>query len=377
MLSDGELHLVADSIPHIVWVAAPGGAIGYVNRRATEYTGLPGESHYDWDWLLLVHPDDVGQARDGWEAATRAEVPYERNYRLRRADGEFRWHCFRSLPVRDGDGRIVRWGGGTSHGGRRAFPADPAGTRQPARRAPRGARSRARRRHPGASRDVGLTAKLLQLSNSAFFGARARVASVESVVNALGLPTIQAVVDAGQLLWSSVAWDPAVERDLSTSWRHGVATAVLVASMASPANRPYAQAAALLQDVGRFACFAGGGIGGCGDVDLMAGRCDGVPYRDVGVELLHLWGLPSPIITAVAQRDLEHRPASSGLGVAAAVRAAHLLIQQTESREPSDGTHDDELALLLAHPQLMAHSTDWRKAAEEASAKAGRWSGDE
>ncbi|MEV1286329.1 HDOD domain-containing protein [Micromonospora sp. NPDC049679] len=224
------------------------------------------------------------------------------------------------------------------------------------------------------SRDVGLTTKLLQLSNSAFFGARPRVASVESVVNALGLPTIQAVVDTSQMLWSSVPWEPAVERDLTASWRHAVATAVLVASMASPANRPYAQAAALLQDVGRFVCVAGAGSGPCPGANVMSPHCQGVPYRDVGVELLHLWGLPSPIVTAVAQRDLEHRPASSGLGVAAAVRAAHLLMQQTESGDPSDGTHDDELALLLAHPQLTANSTDWRRAAEEASAKAGRWS---
>ena len=88
------------------------------------------------------------------------------------------------------------------------------------------------------------------------------------------------------------------------------------------------------------------------------------------MELLRLWGLPAPIISAVAERDDEHRASTTGLGIAAAVRAAHLLIQQTELRDPADGTHEDELAQLLAHPQLAARPTDWRRAADEAAARA-------
>jgi hypothetical protein len=93
----------------------------------------------------------------------------------------------------------------------------------------------------------------------------------------------------------------------------------------------------------------------------------------VGVEMLHLWGLPAPVINAVAERDQPHQPTPSGLGISGAVRAAHLLIQLTESRDPSDGTHDDELAAMLTHPQLSIHSTDWRTAAEAASLRAERW----
>jgi HD-like signal output (HDOD) protein len=224
-----------------------------------------------------------------------------------------------------------------------------------------------------ASNDIGLTAKLLQLSNSEFFGARARVASVESVVNNLGLQTIQALVGAGQVLWSSVEWGPDVERALGVTWRHGVATAYLVGSMASPAHRPYAQAAALLQDVGRFAALASaGGDSGAAVDPTEPGSCP-VPDRDVGVELLHLWGLPRPIITAVAERDARHQPSPAGLGVTGAVRAAHLLLQSTASREPTAGTDEDELALLLAHPQLVAQAADWRQLAEDASTRSGGW----
>ncbi|NJC74267.1 HDOD domain-containing protein [Planosporangium thailandense] len=223
-----------------------------------------------------------------------------------------------------------------------------------------------------ASRDIGITAKLLQLSNSAFFGARARVTSVDSAISALGLPTIHALVNAGQLLWSAEQWGPAVERDLDVIWRHAVATAHLVGAMASPANRPYAQAAAMLQDVGRLVRLTATGMIPNQAVDLSATDCQGVSCREVGVELLHLWGLPYPIVAAVAERDLEHRPPSSGLGVTAAVRAAHLLIQQTEARQPGVDAHDDELAELLNHLQLTAQPTDWRRLADEAAAQAGQ-----
>ncbi|OJF14241.1 response regulator [Couchioplanes caeruleus] len=224
-----------------------------------------------------------------------------------------------------------------------------------------------------AMHDVGLSAKLLQLSNSRFFGAQPRNSSVESIVNAMGVPMVQAVAGAGHALRPSSTWSPAVEAHLRTAWRHAVATACLVDVVASPANRPHAQAAALLQDVGRLVCLAGVPDGDDCAVDLQAQTRDGVPFRDVGVELLHLWGLPVPIITAVAQRDTPQSPDASGLGVTAAVRTAHLLIQRTESACPDGGTHEAELAQLLAHPQLRAKDVDWARAAEEASEQAASW----
>ena len=224
-----------------------------------------------------------------------------------------------------------------------------------------------------AMHDVGLTAKLLQLSNSRFFGSRPRNSSVESIVNAMGVPMVQAVAGAGHVLRPTSAWDPVIEQHLRTAWRHAVATACLVDFVASPANRPHAQAAALLQDVGRLVCLAAVGDEEGSAVDLRAETRDGVPFRDVGVELLHLWGLPPPIVTAVAQRDAEQSPELSGLGVAAAVRTAHLLIQDTESACPAAGRHEEELARLLTHPQLKAQAVDWRRAADEASRQAGLW----
>jgi DNA-binding NarL/FixJ family response regulator len=214
--------------------------------------------------------------------------------------------------------------------------------------------------------DIGLTAKLLQLSTSSFFSASPRNSSVESIVNAMGLPMVQAVAQAGHALQPAGAWDPEIEQHLRQTWRHAMATATLAGAVASPANRPHAQAAALLQDVGQLVCLAAIGTDQRAGVDLSRQTRDGVPFRDVGVELLHLWGLPVPVITAVGQRDRPQAPALSGLGVAAAVRTAHLLITQTGATLPETGTHAEELAALLSHPQLKAQDRDWHAIAEDA-----------
>jgi len=186
---------------------------------------------------------------------------------------------------------------------------------------------------------------------------------------------VQAVVGAAYALQPDTAWTAPIEEHLEAAWRHAVAAARLIERVASPANRPHAQAAALLQDVGRLVCLAAVAGGRDASVDLAAQTRDGVPFRDVGVELLHLWGLHPPIITAVAQRDTPQSPDASGLGVAASVRTAHLLLQQTESACPGAGAHDEELGHLLSHPQLRAQAVDWREAADEASRHAGHWAG--
>ncbi len=108
---DSDFQFVAESIPHIAWMAGPNGSTEYINRQGCEYAGLAAETYCGWDVPSLVHPDDAKRARRGWEDAVRAETPFDLQYRIRRADGEFRWHAFRASPVRGGDGQIVKWVG--------------------------------------------------------------------------------------------------------------------------------------------------------------------------------------------------------------------------------------------------------------------------
>ena len=84
-----DLRFIVESIPHIVWMSAPDGSIEYFNRWGIEYTGFSPEADAGWAWAWLVHPDDADPARRAWEQATRTEAPYEAEYRIRRADGQF------------------------------------------------------------------------------------------------------------------------------------------------------------------------------------------------------------------------------------------------------------------------------------------------
>jgi PAS domain-containing protein len=51
-----EFEAIAESIPHIVWLAAADGSTDYFNERGTAYTGFDREANYGWGWVELVHP---------------------------------------------------------------------------------------------------------------------------------------------------------------------------------------------------------------------------------------------------------------------------------------------------------------------------------
>lgn len=101
--------LIADAIPHIAWTSSPDGAVTYVNRAGTDYTGEPAEAVFGWQWLDVIHPEDADRARWAWELATQNGANFTEEYRIRRFDGAFRWHTFRARPLRDSSGAVWRW----------------------------------------------------------------------------------------------------------------------------------------------------------------------------------------------------------------------------------------------------------------------------
>jgi PAS domain S-box-containing protein len=103
--------LLADDLAHIVWIASADGTTHYLNRYGREFLGLAASEAGDQAWLRLVHPDDAALVRHGWGEAVRTGTPYELEYRLRRADGEYRWIVERGLPHRGAGGQILKWVG--------------------------------------------------------------------------------------------------------------------------------------------------------------------------------------------------------------------------------------------------------------------------
>ena len=109
--SDQDWQLIAETIPHLVWVARSDGYVEYVNRQGTEYTGLTPEDNRGWGWIKVLHPDDADLARQRWTDAVETGAEYSLEYRLRRFDGEYRWNSVRARPMRNVAGEVVKWVG--------------------------------------------------------------------------------------------------------------------------------------------------------------------------------------------------------------------------------------------------------------------------
>ena len=109
--SEERFRQIANTMPQMVWVTHPDGRHEYFNRRWYEFTGVPDGSTGGEGWAGLFHPVDDARVRARWRQNLESGEPYEIEYRLRRHDGRYCWFLCRALPVRDHDGRIVRWFG--------------------------------------------------------------------------------------------------------------------------------------------------------------------------------------------------------------------------------------------------------------------------
>lgn len=106
-----ELREVIDTIPTIAWSALPDGSNNYVNKRFVEYSGLSAEQAAGSGWQAAIHPDDLQQHLSKWMASVATGKLHESEVRFRRADGQYRWHLDRGVPLRDEAGDIVKWYG--------------------------------------------------------------------------------------------------------------------------------------------------------------------------------------------------------------------------------------------------------------------------
>jgi PAS domain S-box-containing protein len=110
--SELRFRQLADAMPQIVWQASATGVVDYFNQRWTDYTGVPAGEIGDATWAPAIHRHDLGRIQELWNHSVATGTPYEAEYRFRRAsDGEYRWHLARALPIKDSEGKIIRWFG--------------------------------------------------------------------------------------------------------------------------------------------------------------------------------------------------------------------------------------------------------------------------
>lgn len=102
---------LADAIPQIVWIADADGSLTDLNAKAAEYTGVGAANLTGWSWDKVIHPDDLLETVTLWNECLKEGRPRDIAFRIRRADGAYRWHIARQVPVSDDSGRITTWYG--------------------------------------------------------------------------------------------------------------------------------------------------------------------------------------------------------------------------------------------------------------------------
>jgi formate hydrogenlyase transcriptional activator len=105
-----ELRQITDAIPQTIVVLSPDGTVLYANRSVLEYSG------YTMEEVLVpsfrarfFHPEDLARLQDERREGLARGAPFECEQRARRKDGQYRWFLIRYHPLRDEQGRILRW----------------------------------------------------------------------------------------------------------------------------------------------------------------------------------------------------------------------------------------------------------------------------
>jgi PAS domain S-box-containing protein len=109
--SEEVLRALANTIPQLAWMAQADGAIVWFNERWFDYTGTTPDQVVGWGWQSTCEPSVLPAVMERWQASVRSGDPFEMEYPIRGADGNYRWFLTRVNPVRDRHGLVLRWFG--------------------------------------------------------------------------------------------------------------------------------------------------------------------------------------------------------------------------------------------------------------------------
>jgi len=102
---------MANAVPAITWTANADGWIDWYNNQWYAYTGLTPQESVGWGWQSVHHPEYISSIVKAWTESVETGTPFEKEFPLKRHDGEYRWFLTRAHPFRDDSGAIVRWYG--------------------------------------------------------------------------------------------------------------------------------------------------------------------------------------------------------------------------------------------------------------------------
>jgi HD-like signal output (HDOD) protein/ActR/RegA family two-component response regulator len=225
--------------------------------------------------------------------------------------------------------------------------------------------------------DVGISTKILQLVNSAFFGIARSITNVENAVNYLGISTLKSLVLSVEVFRVFAPKRPLAGFSLEDLQRHARLTAYIAARLPVPKHlADIAMVAGMLHDVGklimawklpeRFRKLL---------AEVQEEQCPlykveereyGFSHAEIGAYLLGLWGLPYAVVEAVALHHAPNRVPHQNFDAASAVYIANLLTRELDSSPPSLGEsglqNKEEYLVSLG---VQKHLPHWRAMAAE------------
>jgi PAS domain S-box-containing protein len=109
--SESRLNQLINSLPLVVWTAAPDGSLTSISNQWQEVFGNSVEESLGYGWISFVHPDDVESASKKWSKVLRSGELYETEFRARHKDGMYHWLLVRAVPIKNNKGKIISWYG--------------------------------------------------------------------------------------------------------------------------------------------------------------------------------------------------------------------------------------------------------------------------
>ncbi len=229
--------------------------------------------------------------------------------------------------------------------------------------------------------DIGMSAKILQIVNSAFFGLARPLASIQDAIRYLGINVVQTLVLSIEVFQTFEDVDPAEVIDVSSLHDHSLLTARIAKQLcANPDEGKDAFAAAILHDVGQLILATW--LPELITQSVVVARQRGEPLEDVetelhgfshgevGAYLLGRWGLPYPIIEAVAYHDRPRRVKQSQFDILSAVYVAdHLAYEYSGIAEDQCTPHGVIDEAYLEELGLLDQLPKWRQIAEKAASE--------
>jgi PAS domain S-box-containing protein len=112
-LKESQLYsrLLTETLPQMVWSWRSDGECDYLSPQWVRYTGILESEQLGFGWLNQLHPDDQELAFKAWTNTVKGNDIYDMEFRIRGADGNYRWFKSRALPLRTEEGAVLKWFG--------------------------------------------------------------------------------------------------------------------------------------------------------------------------------------------------------------------------------------------------------------------------